>query len=122
MAAKVPDEALAPAGDSEDDAPPAGSDGNLIHDPLDLVMALPGLVPGTDHSKHEHEIMFVVDHALTRGGVNTPEAFKAFIDRQLVQLAHNGDIGRGGKFPDPEAAIVKLAKHLKRQRSVYPKG
>ena len=48
------------------------------------------------------------------------EEFERWLERQVVNLQRNGVIGRpGGKFPDPEAVVVKLARHLRFQDSVH---
>ena len=115
-------EALAGAPSLEEDPVPAGPEAEYIRDPLEIAAMVAGLVPGTKAAEHEREILFVADHAMRRGGVNTPDQFRAFIERQMVQLEHNGDVDRRSKFADPEPVIKKLVRHLSRTQSIFPEG
>ena len=103
-----------------EDVAPAGPDGTIVQEPHDLAVELPGLLPGTDPVAHEQEILFVVGTALDKGGVLTHEDFVRWLERQQINLQRSGDAPRpGGKFPDPEPLIVKLARHLRYQNSIF---
>lgn len=83
---------------------------------------LPRLLPGTHATGHERDILLVVDSALAEGGVTTMRGFREWLDRQTVNLARSGVAPmRRSKFPDPEPVVVKLARHLRAQRSIFRK-